>query len=81
MTQRNGACITAGAMAQNVCLIRAALGWAATVRAWIDHDQPHAAMALDADLEVLPALSVGDPAVAAITKADVTAPARARSPS
>lgn len=72
--------ITAGAMAQNAYLISAAMGLAAVVRAWIDHDQLHAAMALGADLEVLLALSVGDPAVAVIAKADVTAPARARSP-
>jgi SagB-type dehydrogenase family enzyme len=73
------ACITAGAMVQNVYLISAAMGLATVVRAWIDQDKLHAAMALDADQRALLALSVGDPAI--VAKSEVTEPPRCGSPS
>lgn len=63
------ACITAGAMVQNVYLISAALGLATVVRAWIDQEELLAAMALDADQQALLALSVGEPAVIARSEA------------
>ena len=66
-------------MVQNVYLISAAMGLATVVRAWIDQDKLHAAMALDADQRALLALSVGDPAI--VAKSEVTEPPRSGSPS